>query len=59
MRSMSTRLPLEVSAVLARVIAHPRPAHAASDQFKALIGESETLLVGGRAGLKVEYYDKF
>ncbi|WOO79930.1 uncharacterized protein LOC62_02G003444 [Vanrija pseudolonga] len=34
-------------------------AHLSSDEFKALIGESETLLVGGRAGLNVNYYAKF
>ncbi|WOO79929.1 (4S)-4-hydroxy-5-phosphonooxypentane-2,3-dione isomerase [Vanrija pseudolonga] len=33
-------------------------AHLATPQFQALIGEAETLFVGGKAGLKIEYYDK-
>ncbi|KAL1409354.1 hypothetical protein Q8F55_003336 [Vanrija albida] len=34
-------------------------AHMASAQFQALAAEADALFVGGKAGLKLEYYDRF
>lgn len=33
--------------------------HLATPQFQALIGAADELFVGGKAGLQIEYYDKF